>query len=110
MGADPQSTGAKGLCLLKANARSGGTDPSGLVPNRDRSSRGASTMSSQNPVTPSIDNPFERSDAQAEASPPEVRGPYDEAVSAGEELRARPRTAAGPIAIGRQHAKDRMTV
>ena len=37
-------------------------------------------------------------------------GPYDEAVREGELLRARPQTAAGPVQIGRQHAKRRMTV
>ena len=37
-------------------------------------------------------------------------GPYDKAVREGELLRARPRTAAGPVQIGRQHAKRRMTV
>ncbi|MGB9340162.1 MAG: carboxyl transferase domain-containing protein [Polyangiales bacterium] len=37
-------------------------------------------------------------------------GPYDEALREGELLRARPRMAAGPVPIGRQHAKRRMTV
>ena len=37
-------------------------------------------------------------------------GPYDAAVREGELLRERPRTAAGPVQIGRQHAKRRMTV
>jgi acetyl-CoA carboxylase carboxyltransferase component len=37
-------------------------------------------------------------------------GPYDKALREGELLRARPLTAAGPVQIGRQHAKRRMTV
>jgi acetyl-CoA carboxylase carboxyltransferase component len=62
-------------------------------------------------VMPSIRNPFqtgrEQPETDREATPP---GPYDEAVREGELLRARPRTAAGPVQIGRQHAKRRMTV
>jgi acetyl-CoA carboxylase carboxyltransferase component len=62
-------------------------------------------------VMPSIRNPFQTGGEQPvtdrEAKPP---GPYDEAVHEGELLRARPRTAAGPVQIGRQHAKRRMTV
>jgi acetyl-CoA carboxylase carboxyltransferase component len=68
-------------------------------------------MSSQNSVSPSIENPFERADALVEAAKPApAKGPYDEAIAAGEELRARPTTASGPIAVGRQHAKNRMSV
>ena len=59
-------------------------------------------------VTPTLKNPLgaqEPSDASSEAIKP-----YEEAVLEGQSLRERPRTAAGPIQIGRQHAKDRMTV
>jgi acetyl-CoA carboxylase carboxyltransferase component len=37
-------------------------------------------------------------------------GPYDQALAEGEELRSRPRTAAGQVQILRQHVKNRMTV
>src|SRR5690606_9990259 len=47
-------------------------------------------------------------DSQNESAQP--LGPYDEAVREGEELRARPRTAAGRIQIIKQHQKGRMTV
>jgi acetyl-CoA carboxylase carboxyltransferase component len=62
-------------------------------------------------VTPSLRNPFE-SDGESHSSAKETKGdgPYDAAVREGEQLRERPRTAAGPVQIGRQHAKRRMTV
>ena len=68
-------------------------------------------MPNKDPVTPSIRNPFEM-DFENERSTDSVDpgGPYDQAVREGESLRARPRTAAGPVQIGRQHAKRRMTV
>ena len=68
-------------------------------------------MPDKDPVTPSIRNPFEM-DVETGASTASVDegGPYDKAVREGELLRARPRTAAGPVQIGRQHAKRRMTV
>ena len=69
-------------------------------------------MPNKDTVTPSIRNPFEtegeKSSTPSQATSP--GGPYDEAVREGELLRARPRTAAGPVQIGRQHAKRRMTV
>ncbi|MGB5268748.1 MAG: carboxyl transferase domain-containing protein [Polyangiales bacterium] len=68
-------------------------------------------MPDKDPVTPSIRNPFamEVETGPSTASVDEG-GPYDKAVREGELLRARPRTAAGPVQIGRQHAKRRMTV
>ncbi len=68
-------------------------------------------MPDQDIVTPSLRNPFqadadERRAAREAAAP----GPYDHALREGEDLRARPRTAAGRVQIGRQHAKRRMTV
>lgn len=68
-------------------------------------------MPDKDPVTPSIRNPFEV-DFETDTSTPSADsgGPYDQAVREGELLRARPRTAAGPVQIGRQHAKRRMTV
>ena len=65
-------------------------------------------MAKKNIVTPSLRNPFGAGDQPAGAGTP--RGPYEEAVEEGQQLRARPRTAAGLVQIGRQHAKDRMTV
>ncbi|MGB5500777.1 MAG: carboxyl transferase domain-containing protein [Polyangiales bacterium] len=62
-------------------------------------------------MTPSIRNPLEVDGKSASAAAPANEGgPYDKAVREGELLRARPRTAAGPVQIGRQHAKRRMTV
>lgn len=68
-------------------------------------------MPDQDIVTPSLRNPFEL-DAENGSTNDDERGagPYDVALREGEQLRARPRTAAGPVAIGRQHAKRRMTV
>jgi acetyl-CoA carboxylase carboxyltransferase component len=68
-------------------------------------------MPDKDPVTPSIRNPFDVDGRSGSASAPANEGgPYDKAVREGELLRARPRTAAGPVQIGRQHAKRRMTV
>jgi acetyl-CoA carboxylase carboxyltransferase component len=68
-------------------------------------------MSDKELVTPSLRNPFE-TDGESHSSAEEAKGdgPYDAAVREGEQLRERPRTAAGPVQIGRQHAKRRMTV
>ncbi|MGB8328916.1 MAG: carboxyl transferase domain-containing protein [Polyangiales bacterium] len=68
-------------------------------------------MADKQLLTPSLRNPFE-SDADKRASAEEARagGPYDAAIREGQQLRTRPRTAAGPVQIGRQHAKRRMTV
>ncbi len=68
-------------------------------------------MPNKDPVTPSIRNPFEvDSETDTSTAAVDPGGPYDQAVREGELLRARPRTAAGPVQIGRQHAKRRMTV
>jgi acetyl-CoA carboxylase carboxyltransferase component len=68
-------------------------------------------MPDKDPVTPSIRNPLEvDGKSGSAAAPANEGGPYDKAVREGELLRARPRTAAGPVQIGRQHAKRRMTV
>ena len=62
-------------------------------------------------VTPSLRNPFQvDGDNRPSTADLTARGPYDDALDEGELLRARPRTAAGPVQIGRQHAKRRMTV
>ena len=62
-------------------------------------------------VTPSLRNPFELDgDERPSVGQKTASGPYDEALREGELLRARPMTAAGPVPIGRQHAKRRMTV
>ena len=68
-------------------------------------------MPDKDTVTPSLRNPFE-SDGENRPSDQEAKagGPYDVALREAEQLRARPRTAAGPLQIGRQHAKRRMTV
>ncbi len=61
-------------------------------------------------VTPTLRNPFamDRDDRSSELKKP--GGPYEASVREGQRLRERPRTAAGLVQIGRQHAKDRMTV
>jgi acetyl-CoA carboxylase carboxyltransferase component len=62
-------------------------------------------------VTPSLRNPFGLDgDDRPSGGQSTAKGPYDHALQEGEFLRARPRTAAGPVQIGRQHAKRRMTV
>jgi acetyl-CoA carboxylase carboxyltransferase component len=68
-------------------------------------------MPDQDIVTPSLRNPFE-SDGENRSSANDAKagGPYDVALRDGQQLRERPRTAAGPVPIGRQHAKRRMTV
>ncbi|MDB4986907.1 MAG: acetyl-CoA carboxylase [Myxococcaceae bacterium] len=72
-------------------------------------------MSTEPVVIPTLDDPLlalETKDAPSHhgAHAPVVEGPYDQALAAGEELRARPREAAGAVQVLRQHAKDRMTV
>ncbi len=68
-------------------------------------------MPDKDTVTPSLRNPFQV-DGENRSSTEDAKpdGPYDQALREGVQLRARPRTAAGPIPIGRQHAKRRMTV
>ena len=62
-------------------------------------------------VTPSIRNPLAEDGEQSQPTTQAASvGPYEEAVREGELLRARPRTAAGPVQIGKQHATRRMTV
>lgn len=66
-------------------------------------------MSTEAVVIPTLDDPLLELD-KPKAAAGELVGPYDQALAQGEELRARPRTAAGTVQIMRQHAKDRMTV
>jgi acetyl-CoA carboxylase carboxyltransferase component len=68
-------------------------------------------MPDKDTVTPSLRNPFELDgDNRSPADVAKQAGPYDAALLEGEQLRERPRTAAGLVQIGRQHAKRRMTV
>jgi acetyl-CoA carboxylase carboxyltransferase component len=68
-------------------------------------------MPDQDIVTPSLRNPFESDgENRSSANDATAGGPYDVALRDGQQLRERPRTAAGPVPIGRQHAKRRMTV
>ncbi len=68
-------------------------------------------MPDQEIVTPSLRNPFEsQGDEVATGHRAKAHGPYEQAIEEGQLLRDRPRTAAGPVQIGRQHAKRRMTV
>ncbi len=59
--------------------------------------------------TPTLRNPL-ASPSETDSSNGAAQGPYEKAVREGEALRKRPQTAAGPVQIGRQHAKERMTV
>jgi acetyl-CoA carboxylase carboxyltransferase component len=69
--------------------------------------RAAAKATPAETVKPALDNPF----AEAPAAGPEgTLPPYDAALRAGEELRRRPYTAAGPVQTMRQHARGRMTV
>ena len=68
-------------------------------------------MPDKDTVTPSLRNPFELDgDIRSSAEEAKTGGPYDAALREGRQLRDRPRTAAGPVQTGRQHAKRRMTV
>ena len=68
-------------------------------------------MPSKDTVTPSLRNPFELDgENRSPDKAPTAAGPYDVALEEGVQLRERPRTAAGPVATGKQHAKRRMTV
>jgi len=68
-------------------------------------------MKPANPLVPVLENPLaEAEEAPAAVRPRPPRGPYDEALEQGEELRRRPYSSAGAVQILRQHAKDRMTV
>jgi len=68
-------------------------------------------MPNKDTVTPSLRNPFESDgDKRSSAQGVTHTGPYDAALLEGEQLRRRPRTAAGLVQIGKQHAKRRMTV
>ena len=60
-------------------------------------------------VTPALRNPLAM-DSDDSVNLEEVGGPYEATVREGKRLRERPRTAAGLVQIGRQHAKERMTV
>jgi acetyl-CoA carboxylase carboxyltransferase component len=70
-------------------------------------------MPSETVVLPTLVDPIPATPTGAsihpEAAPP-APGPYDQALAAGQELRARPQTAAGTVQILRQHEKNRMTV
>jgi acetyl-CoA carboxylase carboxyltransferase component len=68
-------------------------------------------MADKDIVTPSLRNPFEVDGSEGPAAEAaKGAGPYDAALEEGKQLRERPRTAAGLVPIGRQHAKRRMTV
>jgi acetyl-CoA carboxylase carboxyltransferase component len=62
----------------------------------------------RSPVIPTLDDPLAVAPADPTADVP--KGPYDEALAAGEELMRRPYLAAGTIQTIRQHTKERMTV
>jgi acetyl-CoA carboxylase carboxyltransferase component len=71
-------------------------------------------MSTDPALIPTLQDPL-ASDSpaakdQAFSIPPGPPGPYDEALAEGAELRDKPRAAAAPVQVLRQHAKGRMTV
>ncbi len=63
----------------------------------------------QTPVVPALDDPLAEPERPADAASV-APGPYDLALAAGEELRAKPYAASSTVQIIRQHARDRMTV
>jgi len=65
-------------------------------------------MTTRPPVKPTLDNPFAEPPTGTARDAP--LPPYDQALRDGEEIRARPYTAAGTVPILRQHARGRMTV
>jgi acetyl-CoA carboxylase carboxyltransferase component len=67
-------------------------------------------MATEPVVIPTLEDPIAASAQAAQAELPVAPGPYDLALAEGEELRAKPRTASGPVQVLRQHAKGRMTV
>lgn len=68
-------------------------------------------MREKHVLTPSLRNPLATDgDGRATSPQPRAEGAYESAVREGELLRRRPRTAAGSVQIGKQHAKRRMTV
>jgi len=67
-------------------------------------------MSAEPPVTPTLNDPLLADERARVVHTEYPKGPYDRALEEGEELRQKPRAAAGPVQILRQHAKDRMTV
>ncbi len=67
-------------------------------------------MSTEPTVTPTLDDPLATMEDAGVRHSERPSGPYDRARQEGEELRNKPRTAAGVVQVLRQHAKDRMTV
>jgi acetyl-CoA carboxylase carboxyltransferase component len=71
-------------------------------------------MATEPVVIPTLEDPLASDEPRPAESnfsiPPGPPGVYDEALKEGEELRARPRTAAGTVQVLRQHDKGRMTV
>src|SRR5688572_16752324 len=66
-------------------------------------------MSGDSVVIPTLTDPLAEGAGRSQDSSAAL-GPYDQALVAGEELRARPRAAASTVQVLRQHAKNRMTV
>ncbi|MCB9651362.1 MAG: acetyl-CoA carboxylase carboxyltransferase subunit [Deltaproteobacteria bacterium] len=64
-------------------------------------------MADPDPIRPTLDNPLA---PPSEDGPAPREGGYDEALQEGQRLMRRPYEAAGPVQIGRQHLKNRMTV
>ena len=67
-------------------------------------------MSDNEITAPSLDNPLREQGEGANNGSLKPVGPYEVALEEGAELRTRPLNAAGRVQIGKQHAKNRMTV
>lgn len=67
-------------------------------------------MATEPVVIPTLEDPIKASEPSAPSEFQGAPGPYDLALAEGEALRDKPRTAAGPVQVLRQHAKGRMTV
>ncbi len=61
-------------------------------------------------ITPTLRNPLGSDPDTRVETPNNAGGPYEASLREGERLRERPRTAAGLVQTGKQHAKGRMTV
>lgn len=70
-------------------------------------------MPEHSKLRPTLDNPFEEDEAphlERLGGVETSHGPYEDVIEEGLRLMARPRTAAGPLNIAKQHHKKRMTV
>jgi len=73
-------------------------------------SRESQQVAAPSPVTPTLENPLTGGAGSGIGLAEAPKGPYDQVLEQGEELRRKPFTAATTVQVLRQHAKGRMTV